>query len=482
MGNNCFKQISLFSGAGGMDIGFKFTNKFKILLANDILFAPAQTYIKNFNHRILDIEEKLLNIDYPVYLLGDVGKIDFDAIKRKDLDVVVGGPPCQDFSVVRGPEKERQGIEVKRGMLYAQFVRALIHLQPKVFVFENVPGLKSANKGAAYKTIIEDFSKLKLKWNDIRKIVRNSAGKNVKNYVIIFSDIVDSANLGVPQKRKRLIIIGIREDLLENNWTALHLIKRKAENILLGKNSLFRRYPLTPLEVFEGLPLPELDKKYNQLMKDYSDTAELVKTEKAVEWKKKVFKKLSFDIIKDYLMISNTIPKSSDEIDKAFEEHVKILKKLGYYKAKLEGKKFLDKSNSIPKEEENVLVRLQMIPPNENHLFVKGTQWEVEGRGISLIYRRLYPLKPSYTVVAHGGGGTWGYHYKRCRSKLTNRERARLQTFPDWFLFKGSSREVRAQIGEAVPPLVGEKIAEVVKMILSINKRVIYETNSALKP
>jgi len=98
-----------------------------------------------------------------------------------------------------------------------------------------------------------------------------------------------------------------------------------------------------------------------------------------------------------------------------------------------------------------------MIPPDENYLFVKGTKWEVEGRGISLIYRRLHPLKPAYTVVAYGGGGTWGYHYRRNRARLTNRERARLQSFPDSFLFKGNTSQVRAQIGEAVPPLDGEK-------------------------
>jgi len=120
----------------------------------------------------------------------------------------------------------------------------------------------------------------------------------------------------------------------------------------------------------------------------------------------------------------------------------------------------------VPKESEDVLARLKMIPPDENHLFVRGTEWEVEGRDMSLIYRRIHPLKPSYTIVAYGGGGTWGYHYRRCRGKLTNRERARLQTFPDWFLFKGSASEVRAQIGEAVPPLLGQKIAEAVEIIL----------------
>ncbi|MGC9021421.1 MAG: DNA cytosine methyltransferase, partial [Candidatus Methanodesulfokora sp.] len=96
----------------------------------------------------------------------------------------------------------------------------------------------------------------------------------------------------------------------------------------------------------------------------------------------------------------------------------------------------------------------------------RGTRWEVEGKGISLIYRRLHPLKPAYTVVAYGGGGTHGYHYERSRATLTLRERARLQTFPDSFLFSGSKTEIRAQIGEAVPPLASRRLAEVLAEIL----------------
>ena len=70
---------------------------------------------------------------------------------------------------------------------------------------------------------------------------------------------------------------------------------------------------------------------------------------------------------------------------------------------------------------------------------------------MSNIYRRLDRNKPSYTVIASGGGGTWGYHYEENRP-LTNRERARLQGFPDDFIFYGSNAEVRRQIGNAVPP------------------------------
>lgn len=465
---NKFTLISLFSGAGGMDAGFQMEGGFRLLLANDILSPAALTYAENFGHKVVDVSEfnKSKSRSFPLYLLGDVAEIDFTNISD-EVDVVVGGPPCQDFSIIRGTEKERQGIKVKRGRLYMHFVRALIHLQPKVFVFENVPGLKSANKGTAYETIIEDFCKLKLRLEEIKRIVGSTANSKVENYFIIFSGIVDSANIGVPQRRKRLIIIGVREDLINTNWLKTNLIIQETQAVLSGERSVFKKYPLTPLEVFEGKPLPELQSEYTEIMREYEGVVEAVSTEKAKKWMHKIWSSLSFDVVKDYLFINQIKRINQSELEKAFQKHAELLKELGYYQKSLEGKEFPDYSNITPKEVKSVLERLNMIPPDENHEFVKGTEWEVEGRGISLIYRRLHPLKPSYTVVAYGGGGTWGYHYRRTRGKLTNRERARLQTFPDTFLFKGSSAEVRAQIGEAVPPLLGKKIARIVKMILN---------------
>jgi DNA (cytosine-5)-methyltransferase 1 len=467
MVNNKFALFSLFSGAGGMDLGFLLNGSFDMLFANDILSPPVETYAYNFRRKIVDVSEVASpNFALPACVLGDVSEIDFSKIRGDEVDVVIGGPPCQDFSIVRGPEKERQGLFVKRGRLYAHFVRALVHLSPKVFVFENVPGLKSANRNAAYKTIIEDFAKLNLRWEEVRKIAGNSVSGNLKNYLIIFSDVVDSAHLGVPQKRRRLIIIGAREDLFRGDWAALSGLKQRVENILLGRNSIFRKYPLTPLEVFEGKPLQELCGEYREIMQEYRDVINNVETERAFRWRKEVWEKLSFEAVEDYLKLNGIVCRDENEIEEAFKAHAEILKKLGYYGEKLEGKYFSDKSNTVSKESEDVLARLKMIPPDENHMFVRGTKWEVEGRGMSLIYRRIHPLKPSYTIVAYGGGGTWGYHYRRCRGKLTNRERARLQTFPDWFLFRGSEAEVRAQIGEAVPPFLGQKVAEAVEIIL----------------
>ena len=102
-------------------------------------------------------------------------------------------------------------------------------------------------------------------------------------------------------------------------------------------------------------------------------------------------------------------------------------------------------------------------------------QLNVKGAKISQIYKRLDPTKPSYTVTGSGGGGTHIYHYSELRA-LTNRERARLQTFPDDYVFEGPKESVRKQIGMAVPPK-GAKI--IFEAILKTFAGIPYESISA---
>lgn len=116
------------------------------------------------------------------------------------------------------------------------------------------------------------------------------------------------------------------------------------------------------------------------------------------------------------------------------------------------------------KQSEQVVKRLSYIGPGENAWSLKipeELRLNVKGAKLSQIYRRLDPDKPSYTITGSGGGGTHGYHWSEPRA-LTNRERARIQTFPDWFEFSGPKENVRRQIGMAVPPLGAKVIIEAV--------------------
>ncbi len=110
-------------------------------------------------------------------------------------------------------------------------------------------------------------------------------------------------------------------------------------------------------------------------------------------------------------------------------------------------------NNEVTKQSKMVVERLRHTKPGENAFTAnlpEHLQLKIKGATISQIYKRLDPDRPAYTVTGSGGGGTHMYHWEECRA-LTNRERARLQTFPDDYEFKGSKEEVRKQIGMAVP-------------------------------
>jgi len=162
--------ISLFSGCGGLDLGFE-KEGFEILWAIDNDYFSCKTFRRHFGDRIVN---------------RDIIEIDFSEVP--DCDVILGGFPCQDFSVIWN----RPGLNGLRGDLYRHFVRAVIAKKPKAFVAENVKGLLSANKGKAISQIISDFSKV---------------GYKISTHVYNF------AEYGVPQNRERLILVGLRNDL-----------------------------------------------------------------------------------------------------------------------------------------------------------------------------------------------------------------------------------------------------------------------------
>ncbi|NQT75261.1 MAG: DNA cytosine methyltransferase [Candidatus Omnitrophica bacterium] len=117
-------------------------------------------------------------------------------------------------------------------------------------------------------------------------------------------------------------------------------------------------------------------------------------------------------------------------------------------------------NNEFTAQSKNVVERLKHIKPGENVWTAdlpKHLRLNVKGAKLSQIYKRLDPDKPSYTLTGSGGGGTHGYHWKENRA-LTNRERARIQSFPDDFILEGSKESVRRQIGMAVPPLLATTI------------------------
>lgn len=187
--------ISLFSGLGGIDIGLHRAGVETAVCVEKNPEAAQSLRANSTEHPDQPLStEDLINKRYPWAVIEkDIYEISTDDILKAgdvnsdDVDLLVGGPPCQTFS--RSNEGARQGTDASRGMLYEEYVRVLSEIQPRAFIFENVRGLASSNDGEDLQIIKEALS---------------SAGYAVNNQVL------NTADYGVPQTRERIFIIGLR--------------------------------------------------------------------------------------------------------------------------------------------------------------------------------------------------------------------------------------------------------------------------------
>lgn len=196
------KVASLFCGCGGMDLGivggFTFLETDYPRSAFDIVYAVdndeycTKIYNANFDHKCI---------------VKDVREI--DPANIPDFDVLVGGFPCQSFSI-SAQNPPRLGYKDERGMLFFEMVKILKEKRPRAFIAENVKGLLSANNKKAFPMIIKEFS---------------DAGYHVQYY------LVNASKFGVPQKRERIIIMGFRDEQDQQNFIFSHFIPR---NPVLG--------------------------------------------------------------------------------------------------------------------------------------------------------------------------------------------------------------------------------------------------------
>lgn len=168
------KVLSLFTGCGGLDLGFE-QQGYNVVWANDFAHWACETYKKNFKGTIIE---------------GDIEEIDPYTDKSiPNCDLILGGFPCQDFSIIW----KQPGLNGERGNLYKSFLRFVDAKKPKAFVAENVKGILTANKKKAIKQIIEDF-------------------QNIEPGYIVIPHLYNFADYGVPQFRERILIVGIRID------------------------------------------------------------------------------------------------------------------------------------------------------------------------------------------------------------------------------------------------------------------------------
>ena len=169
------RVLSLFSGCGGLDLGFEQVGNYHTVWANDFKHEACVSFEKHFGKIIVE---------------GDIEKIDpYNNEDVPDCDLIIGGFPCQDFSIIW----KQPGLNGERGNLYKSFLRFVDAKKPKAFVAENVKGILTANKRKAIKQIVEDF-------------------QNIAQGYIVKPHLYEFAEYGVPEYRERVLIVGIRLD------------------------------------------------------------------------------------------------------------------------------------------------------------------------------------------------------------------------------------------------------------------------------
>lgn len=202
VGNDMINVVDLFSGAGGLTFGFQ-----KSIVNNT--FVDRDDFTINFANEFDKNAAEAFRRNYPTVPMveGDIADLNADSLidlglNIKDVDLVIGGPPCQSFSTVGKRQYDN------RAKMYREYRRLLSFLQPKMFVFENVYGLltmKNDQNGPVIRNVKESFQNL-------------SNFGDVKGYNIYLSRL-NAKDYGIPQNRERVFLIGIRNDLeLKSEW------------------------------------------------------------------------------------------------------------------------------------------------------------------------------------------------------------------------------------------------------------------------
>lgn len=402
-----YNLISLFSGAGGMDLGFKNAG-FNILWANDFQKDAVETYRKNIGDHIV---------------LEDITQIDSNEIPGTDIDVVIGGFPCQGFSIANS----KRNMEDHRNFLYLELLRVIKDKQPKFFVAENVKGLLSMQKGKVIDMIVKDFESL--------------------GYKVDYR-LLNAAEYGVPQARERVIIIGNRLGV-ENPFP-----KPTHKIIVDNELNLFPDLPnaITTEEAIGFLSDVELQngKVADHIIVDgrtiYNHIASTKVQDTFFGRKYPVNQHEICDYLRYYRDKSNWTTKKIDDYFgykhtaghwfRKDNNSGSIPKPSDWWKLK-EILKFDDKYDKV--------VTTFVEKPIRFEQSLRITNWD----------------RPSDTITATSPE----IHVNKTR-RLSARECAILQTFPDDFVFYGSLNSLYRQIGNAVPVKLAEIIASEIKPYL----------------
>lgn len=401
-----FRVVSLFSGAGGMDLGFENAG-FDIVWANDFFKEAVESYKKNVSKNV-------------VY--GDITQIDSSDIPD-DVDLVIGGFPCQGFSVANN----KRSMADKRNFLYKEMLRVIKDKNPKFFVAENVKGLLSMEKGKVFKMIKTDFESLSYR---------------------VDAKLLNAAEYGVPQARERLVIIGNRLGVENPFPTPTHWVDSKQYTSKKGLKP-----PITveqTIGFLSNVKLSDTPITLNNGTKIYNHIAATNVYDKF--WGRK------YDVnqadICDYLRYWRD---KSGYSTKKVDEHFGYKYTAGHWFRKD------NNSGSIPKPSD--WWELKKIFNFDDKYDKQVTTMIEKEIKFEQSLRITNWDRPSDTITATSPE----IHVNKER-RLSARECAMLQTFPMDYEFVGSLNTIYRQIGNAVPVKLAEQIASGIYEQLNNNK------------
>lgn len=395
--NKKYTFIDLFAGCGGLSEGF-YRKGFKALAHVEINHWACETLRKRMQfYGYQNIDKEVIEEDITSDCIID--KIE-NAVSGREVDIIIGGPPCQAYSTA-GRVRDSKGMASDpRNYLFESYVKILEHYQPKFFVFENVTGILSA----------------KVDGTPIFPRIIKALGNK---YNVISDPLVlvhNTANYGVPQLRKRVIVMGVRKDIAETDVKSLY------EDVVVT-----HWIPETPEDNRKGL-------------KHFVDVRQA---------------------IGDLPTVEPGNDASTDQFD--YPCNNEFLQRIGTKGVNPLYDHIARRNNELDRERFTVMIK--------NHwtfgqLRREMPQYEHEH---ARVFDNSYVVQwwdlPSKTILAHihKDGFQFIHPDEKQARTFTVREAARIQSFPDNFEFAGSRGEKYKQIGNAVPPLFAEALADSIK-------------------
>ncbi len=398
MAERIYNFIDLFAGCGGLSEGFYHQG----------FHALAHVEIDHFACKTLKTRMRYYGYSTADHAVMEQDITAKDIVKKIEAvvgdevaDIIIGGPPCQSFSPLGKAKDDNNMQKDPRNYLFENYVKVLNHFKPKFFVFENVTGLLD--------TEIQGKSIFKIILRRLRQKYRVLSKEE--------TIVLNATSYGVPQERKRVILIGTRRDLdakPEELYAAIQKTHYLPGDSGKQKDGL-KRY-VTVRDAIADLPKLHsgegtVEAEYPN---DYSECPEYVK----------LLRKPSDTVLRDHVARRNN-EKDVERYKVMAENHWNFLQ-------------LLDFRPDLAHEKKRVFFNSYKVQ-----------WWDM----------------PARTIIAHlykDGNQFIHPDYEQGRS-LTVREAARLQSFPDDFIFEGSRTEQFKQIGNAVPPMLAEAIAKAIK-------------------